>query len=440
MERPRPRLLFISGEPFGARMSGPAIRAYQLGRALAGVADVTLAGRAPSEPPAPGVEHVSYEPHDPRALRAPIMAADAIVAQPQWPLATGWMRESGARLIFDLFVPEQLEALERYRGRSLRGRLLQAFILDRLRDAFRAGHHFLCASERQRDMWIGAIREEGLLTPAVTGRDGSLRSVIDVVAYGTPPEPPARSGRGGVRAHFPQIADEDEIVLWPSAIWPWFDAETAIRAMTMLGERRPRARLVFLGRGEGLAAIAADTARATARELGLLDRSVFFNDGWVPYEERVDWLMDAAAAVSTHFATLETRFSFRTRLLDCIWAGLPVVATGGDDLSAEIEAAGGGVAVPERDPAAVADGLAQVLERGRDAFAPALAELAERYAWKNTSQALARFVTAPELPPRLGDDAAARRPAGHVARSAAYRTGRALLAAVGKAGAFSRPD
>src|SRR3954447_12381823 len=134
------RILLISGEPFGAEMSGPAVRALQLGRVLAAHGRVTLAGPEPSSPP-PGVQfdHVAYKPHAPNALREPIARADVVIAQPQWPLVTSWMRDSGALLIFDLFVPETLEALERYRDRGARARLLMAFMRDRLGGAPPAG-------------------------------------------------------------------------------------------------------------------------------------------------------------------------------------------------------------------------------------------------------------------------------------------------------------
>ena len=81
----------------------------------------------------------------------------------------------------------------------------------------------------------------------------------------------------------------------------------------------------------------------------MLDRVVFFNDGWVPYEERGAWLLDADCAISTHRDHLETRFAFRTRLLDCFWAGLPVVCTAGDDLADRVERDGLGAAVPPGD-------------------------------------------------------------------------------------------
>ena len=411
-------------------MAGPAIRAFQMGRVLSRVADVTLAGPGDSSPPGDGLAHVAYEPHNPRALREPIAAADMIVAQPQWPVVTNWMEDSDARLVFDLFVPEALEALERYPDRSWRARLLMAYMHDRLSDALRVGHHFICNTERQRDMYIGAMLDEGVLTPEVTDRDPSLRSVIELVPYGTPPDPPVATGRGGAAARFEGVDEGDEVLLWASAIWPWFDAETAVRAAALVAERRPRARLVFMGQAGGASEEAAGRARELARSLGVLDKHVFFNDSWVPYEERVDWLFEAAVAVSTHFEHLETHFAFRTRFLDCFWAGLPIVSTRGDELADSLEAEGAGLAVPERDPQALADALATVLERGRDAYAPALKALAERFSWDRTAQPLVEWATSDQLPPRLGEGAPPRRTM-HVARSGAYRSGQAVLAAIG---------
>ncbi len=56
---------------------------------------------------------------------------------------------------------------------------------------------------------------------------------------------------------------------------------------------------------------------------GALGTSVFFNPDWVAYEDRGDYLLEADAGVSTHFAHIETEFAFRTRILDYLWAGLP---------------------------------------------------------------------------------------------------------------------
>ena len=51
---------------------------------------------------------------------------------------------------------------------------------------------------------------------------------------------------------------------------------------------------------------------------------------------------------------LETRFSFRTRMLDYLWATLPIVCTRGDHFAELVEREGLGLTVPYGDPEALA--------------------------------------------------------------------------------------
>ena len=81
----------------------------------------------------------------------------------------------------------------------------------------------------------------------------------------------------------------------------------------------------------------AQEAMRLAQKLELDGRSVFFHQEWVPYEERENFLLDADIGVSTHFDHLETRFSFRTRILDYLWAELPIIATQGDSFAELID-------------------------------------------------------------------------------------------------------
>ena len=335
---PRPRVLVISASPIGEVMSGPAIRAYEFARALEPHAKVTLAATEGSGPPDGSLATVVFRQQDPRPLRPQIAAADAVISQPPWPLVASWARRAGGRLIYDMYSPEPLEWLA-YRSAALRDErgaarakrsAWEQLTLDRVIGALKDADHLLCASEKQRDLWIGAMLGERLISDATYRRDPSLRSLIDTAPFGLPADPPRHTGSGGIWGRFPQIADEDEIVLWNGGIWSWLDAPTVIRAMVPLLKLRPRARLVFIGQSSELTGRSAQAeARELASRLDLLDRRVFFNDGWVPYEERADWLLEADCAASAHTDNLETRFAFRTRLLDCFWAGLPVACTEG---------------------------------------------------------------------------------------------------------------
>jgi glycosyltransferase involved in cell wall biosynthesis len=178
--------------------------------------------------------------------------------------------------------------------------------------------------------------------------------------------------------------------------------------------------------------LATRTARELAAELGLLDRSVFFNDTWVPYEERAAWLLDADCALSCHTQHLETRFALRTRSLDCFWASLPIVCTAGDALAERVQREDLGGVVPERDPAAVAAALERVLARGKPSYAGALERVASAHRWPVVAEPLVRYVLDPAPAPGTGRRAV-RRPS-HQARTSAYYGARGVLNRVGVRG------
>ena len=120
-------------------------------------------------------------------------------------------------------------------------------------------------------------------------------------------------------------------MLWNGGIWNWLDPVTAVAGAVKAAERNPRVRLVFMRAGaleERAANREARAAHALARRLGALDRIVFFNEQGVPFTERATWLLDAACVISNASRPpREANFSFRTRLLDCFWVGLPAVCT-----------------------------------------------------------------------------------------------------------------
>ena len=89
---------------------------------------------------------------------------------------------------------------------------------------------------------------------------------------------------------------------------------------------------------------------------------MFFNEGWVEYDQRQNYLLEADIGVSTHLDHVETAFSFRTRVLDYLWAALPVVATAGDSLSGLVEARGLGLTVPPGDVDALETALFRLLD------------------------------------------------------------------------------
>jgi glycosyltransferase involved in cell wall biosynthesis len=428
----RPNVLLVCADPVGERMAGLGIRCWELARALSTGASVTVAHGGSEQGERDGVRTVAFRPHAPAALRALIGRADTVVAHPQWPLVSRWLARGSARVVVDLYCPETLETLELAAEMApARRRQMTATTLDRLHAALRTGHNFICASESQRDLWIGAMLALRLIGPELYDRDPSLRGVIDLVPFGAPSEPPVAGSHPGPRETIATLDEDSELVLWNGGIWRWLDAETVLRAVAELAPRRPRLRLVFMGGAPDHPAAARSTreARALASELGLLDSLVHFHDTWVPYSERAAWLTQADCAISAHADHLEARFAYRTRLLDCFWAGVPVVCTSGDELAGEVAAERLGAVAPPREPLALAAALEQVLDGGRGAYAQGLRAAAELHSWVRAAEPLARWIAQPRPSGRPGDASeAVRPPLAQRTREAAYLAGgRALL-------------
>ncbi|WP_124344700.1 glycosyltransferase, partial [Cellulomonas algicola] len=141
----------------------------------------------------------------------------------------------------------------------------------------------------------------------------------------------------------------------------------------------------------------AARCRELAEELGLVGTHVFFNEDWVRYEDRADYLLDADVGASCHFLHVETEFSFRTRILDYLWAGLPIVATEGDGFAELIDAEGIGRTVPAEDVDALADALETMLVDTAAAadVRAAVERVARSFTWPVVLEPLVEFCRAP---------------------------------------------
>ena len=396
------RLLIISHDVVGSLMAGPGIRYWELARALVPHAAVTLVAPQPINLEPPGFVTGRYLWGDAASLAPYVRHADVV-------LANGFLLEvhpelaaAGPALILDLYDPILLENLELLRAadpstRAARNQRDVAL----LNAQVAAGDFFLCATERQRDLYIGALMAAGRVNPERSDADPLLRGLIDVVPFGLPAEPPARSGPA-LRGVVAGIGSADPLILWSGGLWDWMDPLTLVRAMPAVVERVPNVRLVFLaGRHPGAVATpqAPLAARALAEELGLLGQHIFFYEKWVPYAQRADFLLDADVVVSLHRQHLETNYAaLRSRVLDHLWAGLPSLLTDGDQAAAIARTHGLGLVVPPDQPGAVAAALATLLtdEALRATMAAQARALAPRYAWPALLQPLTAFLeTAP---------------------------------------------
>ena len=395
------RVLVITGDPVGAKMAGPAIRAWHIAHALSHVAQVTLVSLSGHEPRDVPFALETVRPYDDRAMAKLEKAHDVIVFQGDAMDVFDSIRSSSKVIVADVYDPMHLEQLEQGREQGLEGwtRQVQG-ATDILNEQLGRADFLMCASDRQKHFYLGQLAALGRLTPSTYADDPDFSNLISVVPFGLEQQFPPHTG-AAMRGVVPGIGAEDKIVIWSGGLYNWFDPLTLIRAVADVTTRHDDIRLFFLGTRNPNAAVPemgiVAESRALATELGVLGKSVFFNDSWVDYSERHNYLAEADVGVSTHFAHVETTFSFRTRILDYLWASLPMVVTRGDHFAELIEREGLGIAVDAEDTASLAAGLEALLyEPGRaDAAAIAIASVRQEFTWSKVLNPLVDFIRNP---------------------------------------------
>ena len=399
------RVLVVSNDYVGSRMAGPGIRYYHFARELAKRHEVALVAPNRVDVEIDGVEVHEAGTLPYRRFKSFSRRFDVVVAQT---LSTPTMRHlarSDIRTIYDLYTPFVSENLPLYaHDRSRRGAIAYRATTLLQAVALATGDAFVCASERQRDLWLGALAALGRVTVEQYRSDPTLRELVAVVPFGLEEAPPRRSA-AAVKGVVPGIADDDHVLLWGGGIWSWFDPLTPIRAIEELSRRRDDVKLYFLGAGHPNPIVPsmdmAGRALELARSLELEGRFVFFNPEWVPYEERQNYLLDADIGISSHFESIETHFAFRTRMLDYLWAGLPVVSTRGDVFADLIASSGLGRTVPEGDVSAWCDAIESVVddEEEHARIRANVAAARARFEWPRVVEELQRLVSGTAVAP-----------------------------------------
>jgi glycosyltransferase involved in cell wall biosynthesis len=392
------QIAVVTPDVLSERMAGPAIRAFHIAAQLSADHDVTLISTAKCtiSGPAFTCRAVSW-----RELRGAIGDAEIVVIQGYISYRAPWLMDTDKIIVVDLYDPLHLEQLEQLADRPpLERQAMLDLTVRVLNEQLVRGDFFLCANEEQRHLWLGHLGALGRLNPLNYEADATLRSLIDVAPFGLAETPPTRE-RPAIKGVVPGIGADDKVILWAGGVYNWFDPLTLVRAIDRIRDVHENVRLFFLGMKHPNPdvpdmAIAWQTRRL-ADDLGLTDKYVFFNDGWVAYDDRQNYLLDADVGVSTHFEHVETTFSFRTRILDYLWAGLPVVATSGDSFGTLIAAEGLGGAVDELDVDGLTSTLTALLydEAAATLARNNVARVRERFTWPRALAPLVAFCAQP---------------------------------------------
>lgn len=346
------RILVLVTGPLNERLAGPEIRALEFAKALCAEYEVTLVAQRDHPGERNGLRVI---PASRRRILVEAARHDAVLSPSLPPYLFALAQLLGVVTIADLYDPYELELValgdERH-DRELGTRAISQALQLRYADLV------LCAGASQRAQLVRSAR---------SSLGGSRAVALDpiIMPFGIQEAPPPSKHRP-IRARHPEIAEGDKIVMWWGTVWKWLDAETAIRAFALIGSARSDVKLVitagkppnrnnhrFDGTGEAV---------DLARELGVLGRTVFFLDEWIPYEERHDYLHEASVGLTLHRFEQEAHTAARARFMDYLAAELPCVLGRGDETAADFEAAGFATLLDGPEPELLASRLLALID------------------------------------------------------------------------------
>jgi glycosyltransferase involved in cell wall biosynthesis len=389
------RIALLSSEPVRSRMAGIGIRYLELARRLPayGIGVVLVSPAAPAETAELGgldhLEIVEIRRFERGRLAALLADCDGAVAQGQ--LANDLVLEMpDLPVAIDLYDPWLIEnfayhetlGLDPYRNDHA------TWVLQMSR-----GDFFLCSSEEQRAFYLGFLAALGRVNPERLATDPDLETLIAPVPFGVPDELPPH------RPVLPPRDDGDEGAarLLFGGLYDWYDPWTLLDALARLDRPEWTLLLIRNPNPESTPQRLLAAVEARCRSLGWWGNRVRAID-WVPAERRYDLLRDVDVLVAPHRPSLETRLSLRTRFLDALAAGCPVVTSEGGAMSRLLTEHRAGWVAPPGDAAALARLLADALDHPASRQEGAR-ELLAAFRWDHALAPLVRFCREPRIDP-----------------------------------------
>lgn len=393
------RILVLSPEPVRDRMAGMGIRASEIARHLArsGHAATLLTPGDPGEAPGSlreagvaigrltaGDLGAAAGRHD-GAVVSGHVSNDLFRSAPPLPTLVD---------LYDPFLVENLAYASRL-GPDVYRHDHATLSLQLAR-----GDRFLVSSPLQRAFYAGFLLALGRVNPALHADDPALERLLAVAPFGVPTDPP-KSGTARLRTPESGIGPDDPVLFF-GGVYDWYDPAGLLDVYGRVLESVPACRLVFVASPNPGTTPQSAYARAeeTAKARGWWGRSVLFVP-WFPYEERGSVYLEATASVLTHRPGLETDLSLRTRGLDFLWAGLPVVSHRGGSMGQLLSETGAGLLVDPDDADALAAALVSVLTDGglRASLREKARAAARGFTWERTLAPVLDFASRPAFDP-----------------------------------------
>lgn len=299
------KILVLTDDRLGKTMAGSALRAWEMARALEHAGhQVIIVAESGSNQPGEGPEVTS---------KAPWSWPDAILSAP-WNLPPHAFARKPL-LVVDGVTPLPAELATMTQTGTVRRRVRTS--MARIPLVAARADALLVAGRAQMQWWTAALNHTRPEVP-----------VLDI-PFGVPSEPIPPD-----RAEIPGVPPNYAVVLWWGGVWPWLDLNTLLQARARLGNA-PISIVVPVAPRPGSSAsfFGPDELDRAATTFGLKAPQVVGLKQWTPYAQRHLVLNRASLLAVLHQAGRETALSFRTRALDGLWAGVPLLLSEGGEVS-----------------------------------------------------------------------------------------------------------
>lgn len=239
----------------------------------------------------------------------------------------------------------------------------------------------LVAHEAQATYYTGLLFGLGKLDPT------NYRNMpIIKVPFGANPNDAANH-------QYDSDTNSSKTILWWGGFYPWFDYEFLTELAPRLMDRDIKLRIAGAVNPFVRVPRFASEANAVIRKLKTFENVEFID--WLPYRERFKAFEGVAAVIALNKLGPETTLSWRTRYVDLLEQGMPLLTNGGDPFGDMIVGAGGGIEI-DPDPNICAREIENAIQESvRKDFVYAQKQILKNLSWKNTAKDLSNFLNSP---------------------------------------------
>jgi len=406
---PKQKKIAIFGtEPVTGKIGGLGIRQLEIARVLSRKYNLTLYtpfSVGTHHEPFP-IKRILYS--DAKKVQSAVKKSDVIVScQPRRNI-TLMAKKLNRPIAVDLFPITYFEEMERMKlvnDPTIHQDIHFASIIEHLSEQLLDADFFFCASERERNFYLGLLTTLGKVTPQIYNKEKHLKKLIDIVPFGLPKRKP-KTGKNLIKGKIKGVKKSDFLIVWGGSLWNWYDCLTPIKAMAKLLTGTPKAKLVFVCSthpATGKPPEEYQRAVRLSKRNGTYNKNVFFYSDWIEHNQRDYYLTEADAGITTFHDHLENYFSFRIRLMDYIWAELPLIANRGNKLAEMLDERGGGVTFDFGNANELAKTIKEMVadKVGVKRMRKNLSTIKKEYHWGKVLKPLIKFIENPFKAERL---------------------------------------